>query len=217
MAILFLFWLAMMLLATTLLAFQPSLFLKNKAILTGITVFVLSAIFFHYKHFPSIYVFGHELTHWVTAKLFFKKTGHIRIHRLSGSTEIYNPNIAITLAPYIIPFYLMVVVGAFGLSQLFVFPSPIWTVHLVSALLGLTYAYHIMLNIYALRNNQTDVEVYGKVLSYAFILSGNTLFLLLAMLITTSQWKEAARAFMRLLSLQLDALKAIASAFLKVS
>ena len=104
----------------------------------------------------------------------------------------------------------MVVVGVFGISQLFVYPSPIWAAYMVSGLVGLTYAYHIMLNIFALRKAQSDLELYGKVFSLAFILAGNALFLLLALLIATTQWKEAFHAFNKLLILQFDALKAIA-------
>ena len=208
-ATLFLFWLAFMLLGTILTTFKPLPLLKNSITLTGFVAFVVSALFFHWHRFTVIYVFGHELTHWATAKLFLKKTGRIRVGRLSGSTEIYNTNITITLAPYIIPFYLMVVVGVFGISQLFVYPSPLWAAYTVSALVGMTYAYHIMLNIFALRQAQSDLELYGKVFSLAFILAGNALFLLLALLIATAQWKDAFHALAKLLILQRDALRAI--------
>ena len=206
----FLFWLAFMLLGTLLTIFKPIPMLKNSITLTGFIAFIASAVFFHRHRFTVVYVFGHELTHWATAKLFLKKTGRIRVGRLSGSTEIYNTNIAITLAPYIIPFYLMVLVGIFGLSQLFVYPSPLWTTYTVSILAGVTYAYHIMLNIFALRQAQSDLELYGKILSLAFILAGNALFLLLALLIATAQWKDACHAFAKLLIFQYDALMAIA-------
>ena len=209
-ATLCLFWLAFMLVVTILTTFKLLPLLKNSITLTGFIALVVSAFFFHRHRFTVIYVFGHELTHWATAKLFFKKTGRIRVGRLSGSTEIYNTNVAITLAPYIIPFYLMVLVGIFGISQLFVYPSPIWAAYLVSVLVGITYAYHIMLNIFALRQAQSDLELYGKVFSLAFILAGNALFLLLALLIATAQWKEACHAFTKLLVFQYDALKAIA-------
>ncbi len=208
-ATLCLFWLAFMLLGTILTTFKLIPLLKNGIPLTGFVALVASAFFFHKHRFTVVYVFGHELTHWATAKLFFKKTGRIRVGRLSGSTEIYNTNVAITLAPYIIPFYLMVVVGIFGISQLFVYPSPLWVAYLVSALVGITYAYHIMLNIFALRQAQSDLELYGKVFSLAFILAGNALFLLLALLIATAQWKEGFHAFTKLLIFQYDALKAI--------
>ena len=209
-ATLCLFWLAFMLLGIIFTTFEPLPLLKNSITLTGFIAFVVSAFFFHRHRFTVIYVFGHELTHWATAKLFFKKTGRIRVGRLSGSTEIYNTNISITLAPYIIPFYLMVVVGVFGISQLFVYPSPLWAAYMVSALVGVTYAYHIMLNIFALRQAQSDLELYGRVFSLAFILAGNALFLLLALLIATAQWKDAFHAFTKLLILQWDALRAIA-------
>ena len=208
-ATLCLFWLAFMLLGTILTTFRLLPLLKNSISLTGFIAFVLSAFFFHWHRFTVVYVFGHELTHWATAKLFFKKTGRIRVGRLSGSTEIYDTNVTITLAPYIIPFYLMVVVGVFGISQLFVYPSPLWAVYAVSIMVGVTYAYHIMLNLFALRQAQSDLELYGKVFSLAFILAGNALFLLLALLIATVQWKETFHAFTKLLIFQWDALKAI--------
>ena len=66
-----------------------------------------------------------------------------------------------------------------------------------------------MLNIFALRQAQSDLELYGKVFSLAFILAGNALFLLLALLIATAQWKDAFHALAKLLILQRDALRAI--------
>ena len=199
-----------MLLGTILATFRLLPLLKNSITLTGFIALVASTFFFHRHRFTVVYVFGHELTHWAIAKLFFKKTGRIRVGRLSGSTEIYDTNIVITLAPYIIPFYLMVVVGVFGISQLFVYPSPLWAAYTVSALVGVTYAYHIVLNIFALRQAQSDLELYGKVFSLAIILAGNALFLLLSLLIVTAQWKEAFHAFARLLVFQWDALWGIA-------
>ena len=69
-ATLFLFWLAFMLLGTILTTFKPLPLLKNSITLTGFVAFVISAFFFHRHRFTIIYVFGHELTHWATAKLF---------------------------------------------------------------------------------------------------------------------------------------------------
>ena len=212
-----LYWLALMLFGTALMTFRFTTLLRNRLALTGLLAFILSALFFRRHRFAVVYIFGHELTHWATAKLFLKKTGRIRIQRLSGATEIYGTNVVITLAPYIIPFYLMVVIGIYGLSQLFVYPSPLWARYLVAVLIGMGYAYHIMLNAFAIKQAQSDLQIYGPIYSFGFILAGNALFLLVALLVTTAQWREAYHAFGELIALQADivqrVLQAIVSAF----
>ena len=51
-----------------------------------------------------LYVFGHELTHWLTARLFRRRTGAFHVGGDRGYVMVERPNVWITLAPYFVPF-----------------------------------------------------------------------------------------------------------------
>lgn len=144
--------------------------------------------------FSPVYIFGHEITHWLVAKLFRRRTGKLRLGMYSGSVEIENANVWITLAPYIIPFYLLVTVGLTGLVLAFYQP-PAWLMLIISGLMGLELAYHFVLTIFALSREQEDLKRCGVVFSYALILTGNVVLLTLALLLATGQWQLGARLF----------------------
>jgi hypothetical protein len=148
-----------------------------------------SAIFTMFSHLTPLYVFGHEATHWIVAKLFRKETGKFRCRGNSGYVEIRNPNVWIILAPYFIPFYFLLVTGIWGLFDLLLpgklTPCYPW----LSGLLGLTYSYHLVLTFIALGKGQKDLKHEGTVFSLALILAMNALFFFLATLTVTRLWK----------------------------
>ena len=62
-------------------------------------------VFIFVSRFTRFYVFGHELAHWIFAKLFMRDTQNFSVGKDAGAVQIKNPNIWITLAPY---FYLKI-------------------------------------------------------------------------------------------------------------
>lgn len=158
--------------------------------------------------FSPAYVFGHELTHLVVAKLFRRRTGRFRLSGSRGSVEIERPNIAITLAPYFVPFYAVAWLGLYGAFCLFA--SREQTIPgLVHAGLGLAYAYHVVLTLYALRRGQADLAQYGPVLSLAVILAANLLLLVLAATVISGDWKLTAATFVTHLQLEWAVLRRV--------
>jgi hypothetical protein len=155
------------------------------------------AFFFLISRFLALYVFGHELTHFLVAKLFRRQTGRFRIGVASGSVAVERPNIWITLAPYFIPLYTLIWIGIYGLADFFWATAPAWLPEAFAAGIGITYAFHVRLTLYALARQQSDLERYGRPLSLAFISCCNVLLLFLGVLTATGEWGQGARTIQR--------------------
>ncbi len=182
--------------------------LSINGIVSGLA-FVSGLLLFRWWKFTPVYIFGHELTHWITAKLFFKRTGKFRVGWTRGFVEIANANVWITLAPYVVPFYFMLVLFVFGLSQFFVYPSPQWATVAFLLCAGLGYAYHCVLTVYAIGLSQSDLKLYGEFFSVSLIIAGNVLFLVFGLLLCNGQWRRAFNMFCELCSWQLNAVASL--------
>lgn len=144
-------------------------------------------LLFSFIPLQPIYVIGHELTHWLAAKITFHKTGKIKLKWNHGCIEIIDPNGFIALAPYWVPFFFLLsaCIAAFVMAM--------WgnrmTMHArqgTACWLGLMYAYHIALTIRALRCGQKDMEYCGKFLSWCIIVSMNLVTAFLAFAVASS-------------------------------
>ena len=138
-----------------------------------------------------LYVLGHELTHWLAAKLCRRRTGQLRAGSHSGSIEVENPNALIVLAPYFVPVYTLALVGLYGLIGIWIEPLPDWGVALFCGGLGATYAFHLALTGLALQRGQQDLHLCGPVFSVGVILLGNAVLILGAMVVTGRLWDLA--------------------------
>ena len=164
--------------------------------------FVIGLLLFYKWRLVFAYVFGHEMTHYFTAKLFLKKTGKIKLHKTYGSVEVVDSNVWIVLAPYIIPFYSFVAVLIYAIASFF-YSNP-WVDYSFAALSALGYAYHVILTTQALRLQQTDLQIYGPFLSWAIIFAGNMLQILIAILVFSRTWMNALRYAQEITLAQVD-------------
>jgi len=146
------------------------------------------AIFGIRIRFVRLYVLGHELTHYVTAKLFLRRTGGFRIGGNRGSVEVDNPNTWIVLSPYIVPLYTVAWIGLYGLCRMLWVPFPAWAFSTFYAGVGITYAFHVVLTLLALRQGQQDLQLYGTCFSLALIFCGNAALLFLALVVAGQHW-----------------------------
>ena len=178
--------------------------IKEPTALVSILSALVGLVIFSFWRFNAIYVFGHETTHWLVAKLFLKDTGKMKLGSTGGSVEIAGTNVWITLAPYIIPFYVLLAIAVLGVSQIFWYPTPPKGVFAFGVATGLGYAYHLVLTRFVLSRQQTDLELYGKFFSIALIAFGNVLLLLLAVLMASNQWGEARLFLARAWNLQCE-------------
>ena len=143
-------------------------------------------LFFKYRCVP-IYVFGHELTHWAVATLFWRKTSNLRLNRYSGSVDVKNPNIWIILGPYFLPFYMLVILGIFGIALIFKPNFPTWFEITLAVVIGLSYAYHIILTIVAIYNGQQDLRINGVIFSLSIIIVCNVFYIYIGLMLATQQ------------------------------
>lgn len=131
-------------------------------------------LIFAIRPMRPLYVFGHEMTHWLAAKLTRHRTGKFEVGMTQGALAVEDPTGFIALAPYFVPFYFLLSAGILAsVGLVFEKQLPAWFGIAACCWLGLTYAYHAVLTAIALRHGQTDMEYCGKILSWAIILGVN--------------------------------------------
>lgn len=149
-----------------------------------------------------LYVFGHELTHWFAAKFFLRETGDMKVGTKGGSVAVQKPNIWITLAPYFIPFYTIIWLLVYGIFR-FGYGAPNSLVlKILFAGIGLTYAFHVVLTIHSLLQEQADLKQHGRYLSISLILFFNVLLLGAGLLTAAGEWRHGADLFTEKLGLE---------------
>lgn len=127
------------------------------------------------------YVFAHEFTHLVIAKMFGGKIYDWRVSEEGGYVETNKSNTWITLGPYLVPFYTLLVLVSFGAVGLFVDMSkaqPLhiadWTlqyrwVWLLYWLVGFTWCYHLTFTVQTIHVEQGDLTRNGEFFSLMLI------------------------------------------------
>ena len=144
-------------------------------LLGGIAAFLLC--WFFLPRPVKMYVFGHELTHAFWGILFGAKVSRLKVTDKGGSVNLTKTNFLITLAPYFFPFYTFVVGVVALIVSLFVKPLP--CIPLWVALVGFTWAFHILFTIDSLAQRQPDIATYGRIISWTFIFLSNITIVLL--------------------------------------
>lgn len=142
---------------------------------TGLIAGILLEIVF-WLILPSpvrIYTFGHEATHALVGLLFGAKPSNLRVSVSGGSVSLTKSNVWITLAPYFLPFYTLLVAAAAAAVRLATSSLPLpcaWTFAV-----GFTWAFHVLWTFRALRQKQPDVHEYGRLFSWVLIFLFNAL------------------------------------------
>lgn len=151
-------------------------FLANE-ILAVFGGYILWVLIFTFLPVPiTLYIFGHELTHAIWGLMTGSKVGRIHVSSNGGYCTVSNPGMFTTLAPYFVPFYLVILI----LIKLIV---SIWYPLESGAMwwlvgIGVTYGFHLVYTIKMLVEvEQPDVREYGHFFSYALIVFVNLLIL----------------------------------------
>jgi hypothetical protein len=152
-------------------------------------------VFALFCRFTPVYVLGHELTHWFAAKLFLRRTGTFQVGASQGSVAVSGTNVWIVLAPYFVPIYALLWTGLYGVLCFWVRPPGPAVTRVFCAGLGVTYAFHVVLTVWALYQGQQDLKLYGAFFSLAMILFCNLLLVCLAVAVAARAWTPAANAF----------------------
>lgn len=127
------------------------------------------------------YVLAHELSHALAAWLSGARVKKLRVGKEGGSVEVSHANLFITLAPYMIPFYSLLLLAGTAVIGL-VYDVSAWTPWLPFAL-GFAASFHLCFTLQALAVGQSDIDPYGPVGAYPLILSGNLLILLAGLML----------------------------------
>jgi hypothetical protein len=121
------------------------------------------------------YVVGHELTHVIGIWLFRGRIFGFKATRYGGTVKTNMSNVWIALLPYFFPIYSMLV-----LSLYFLF-SILWDLsrffNIVVFLLGITWAFHLWMSAYILRQNQPDIKESGIIFSSVVVFTVNVIIL----------------------------------------
>jgi hypothetical protein len=139
----------------------------------------------------KLYVIGHELSHALVAKLTGAKIYRFEFTETGGFVETSKSNTWISLAPYILPFYSIVIFLFFGVLALITDLDSGFMVKLGSSqihfkmtrylfvLLGLSWAFHITYTLITLRTQQSDLTRNGEYFSLMLIFLINAAQILL--------------------------------------
>lgn len=153
-------------------------------------------LFVFVGQFTRFYVFGHELAHWIFAKMFLRETRNFSVGKDGGAVHVQNPNIWITLAPYFYPTFCIMWVPFWFVFKYFE-RDFVWSVDIFFGVLALTWSYHFVLTLYALKFEQSDIKKYGRPLSFALILFINLFIIFIFLSLFTNNALEGVQIFGR--------------------
>jgi hypothetical protein len=154
-----------------------------------------------------LYVLGHELSHLVVARAFGGKIFGFKVSASGGYVETDKANTWITLAPYLLPFYSLVVLLLFGLlasflplhERCYLLALPLRPVSFFYLLLGVTWFFHVTYTVKTIMVHQSDLERNGEFFSIALIFLFNigtlVLFFIAASPSPGQSWQELARCW----------------------
>lgn len=157
------------------------------------------------------YVFAHELTHLITAWLSGGKIHDWHVGSDHGYVETDKTGVLITLSPYMVPLYTLMLFALYGILQLFtdlhhayVYPVGPFTIGFQWAwifylLAGLTMCFHATFTVEVLRTEQSDLRHNGEFFSMMIICLGNLTVLCVLLVIASPKigphdvWNGAER------------------------
>ncbi|MBD3272582.1 MAG: hypothetical protein GF384_08625 [Elusimicrobia bacterium] len=113
------------------------------------------------------YVFGHELTHALASMMMGGKVRRFKVTRSGGSVSLSKTNFIVSLAPYFVPLYTLVLIGVYFSVTLFYPLDSFYRYFLF--LVGFSLSFHAALTIFAAKQRQPDITKTGIVFSLVFI------------------------------------------------
>jgi hypothetical protein len=154
--------------------------------------------------FMIAYVFGHEWSHIIAAKLCGAVVYDWHVGHDGGWVDTNKSNTFISLAPYLVPAYTVLVLIAYGIAGLFGNLEAIHEIHLgrvtlpfdslktLCFLIGFTWWFHLSYTLRTLRIEQSDLKRNGTFFS-GWLITLCNLYIVAAMLIIASDsitWED---------------------------
>jgi hypothetical protein len=148
--------------------------------LIGFVFYIIIHLFF-FKPI-RMYVFGHELTHAFAGIITGSKVKSFNTGKTSGSVTLTKVNMFITLSPYFVPIYSLILIFCYWLMTKFVVTNTgYFKVFLF--LFGITVSFHLMLTLFAISQGQPDFQEYGIIVSILVIFITNCIVLSLVLIL----------------------------------
>ena len=133
--------------------------------------FLLFCILFVVLRMPmKPYLFAHELTHALFGLLHGAKISRLRVDDVKGSVKVSRGGAIVLLAPYFFPFYMAIVMLAFGILCIGFGLVGTFLGDVFAGLAGLAWGFHFCFTVNSLLQPQSDLEVYGFFFSLSLIL-----------------------------------------------
>ena len=125
------------------------------------------------------YVLGHEISHAIISLLFGGKLLSIFVSHKNGSVSTTKDNFIISLIPYCIPFYAVVLSIIYYVLSIFINTRPLLPLFIF--LLGISLSHHCMLTIHYINIGQHDIFSQGSLFSFSIILLLNAITITIIM------------------------------------
>jgi len=156
---------------------------QGPLVLFAMGMLVWLAIFLLLKPSARSYVIAHECSHLLAAWFSGIRAGNLQVGKDSGSVQVARSTIWVALAPYMIPFYSLLLLLVHVLASLWWDPAA-WR-GLLPPALGFTWCFHLTFTLQALSVGQSDLTPYGWIGALPLILLANLLLICLALMATT--------------------------------
>jgi len=165
-------------------------------VLGGALAYLL--VHFFLRKPERFYLWGHEFSHLVLAKLFFRKIHQFHISSRNGGKVVMDrTNVMIDLAPYIFPLYS---VGTGIAAMVFRHVSP-WVPDIYLAAASFLFTMHLLFSAEGFLTGQPDLRRSGRLFSAAVVLFFLMLWIPCLMAPgVTAGWGGAAEAYREWLS-----------------
>jgi len=138
-----------------------------------------------------VYVFGHEMLHALATWLCLGSVSNFRASASGGSVTSSKTNTLIRLAPYCVPFYVLLATGVYLALDQWWRPLNAQLPY-VFGTLGFFYAFHLAFTVWSMRRDQPDLKPDGWIFSLTIIFLANlAVFTLLAGFVLTGDLKYA--------------------------
>ena len=119
-----------------------------------------------------VYVFGHELIHAFATWACLGRVSNLTASAKGGQVTTSKTNTFIRLAPYCVPFYVLLAVGAFAAADAWWMPIKSY-LYVLAAVVGFFYAFHLGFTLWSLRRDQPDLKPDGWIFSLVLIFLAN--------------------------------------------
>ena len=155
--------------------------------------------FFGAKAHPLLflYVLGHEYTHAFFALICGARVERVRVGSSGGHILTDKNNVLISLSPYFVPFYTVLLLASYAIAGHFLEFADIHY-RILFALIGVTWTFHLTFTIWMILKNQPDLRQNGTFFSLTLIYLINML-IIIAMLVIAAPalaWRNFTTAWL---------------------